>query len=154
LLGGLSSGGEPQSQDEGWLAWLGSQSFEGGNIAPAQASNARVQAQDFGPGIGQGLEHLGNALSETAQVADGISAMHDEAAVKEAVNGHDSYYTQLAYTGPNALYAKQGKDALEWAPNVQRAIQEDAKSRRAAPKPSPAISIRPSRNAADEPAIV
>jgi hypothetical protein len=105
--------------------------FEGGNIAPAQSTSARFQAQDFGPGIGRGVEQLGAAIGDTADTINGISALHDEAAVKEAVNGHDSYYTQVAYTGPNALFAKQGRDAIELGPNVQKALQEDAKERRA-----------------------
>lgn len=86
--------------------------FEGGNIDAPQTTGARFQAQDYGPGVGEGVQRLGEAGSEVANVIDKIGQLHDEASVKEAANSVSEWYTGAGYTGPDAFYNKKGKDAL------------------------------------------
>ena len=101
------------------------QVFEGGQVAPAPATSARFQPQDFGPGVGAGLEQLGEAGQQAAGVLQQTAALHDEAAVKEATNGVNQWYAEAAYTGPNALFGKVGKDALTTAPMVTTGLQNE-----------------------------
>lgn len=96
--------------------------YQGGSIGRDAPSGARFRAADFGPGIGRGLMALGNQLSEAADAQDAISEVHDKAAVKEATNAINQHYLEVAHTGPNAYFAKQGKDALETRPLVEGSL--------------------------------
>lgn len=107
------------------------QVYEGGQVSPAQNNNERFQAQDFGPGIGRGVEQLGNTLGQAVEVADRIGQIHDEAAVKEQVNGINQWYAEAGYTGSNAYFEKKGKDALETRPMVEKGLSELVKAKRA-----------------------
>jgi hypothetical protein len=97
--------------------------FQGGSVNPAQGTNARLQPQDYGPGIGAGMERFGEAGQEAAQILNYTGALHDEAAAKEAANSVNEWYAGAAYTGPNALFGKLGKDALETAPLVTEGLK-------------------------------
>jgi hypothetical protein len=101
------------------------QLFEGGSTAEPQPTGARFQAQDYGPGIGAGLEKLGEAGQQAAGVLDQVQQWHDEAAVKEATNKINEWYAGAAYTGPNALFSKLGKDALTTAPLVTQGLTNE-----------------------------
>jgi hypothetical protein len=105
--------------------------YQGGSVAPAEATTARFQAQDFGPGIGRGVQAVGDALGQASDVADRIGALHDEAAVKEQVNGLNQWTNEALYTGPNALLPKKGKDALDTVPMVQKGLLSEVQQRRA-----------------------
>lgn len=97
--------------------------YEGGNIGRDNPSGARFQAADFGPnGFAEGLSSLAHALSGASQEAEDISVIHDRAAVKEATNAINGHYLEIAHTGPNAYFAKQGKDALETRPMVEKSL--------------------------------
>jgi hypothetical protein len=106
------------------------QVFEGGNIAPAQATEARLQPGNFGPGIGEGVARFGEAVSQAGEVADRIGELHDEAAVKEQVNGVNQHYADVGYTGADPFYSKQGKDALDARPGVEKGLDDTIKERR------------------------
>jgi hypothetical protein len=96
--------------------------YEGGPVPAPEATPARLQAQDFGPGIGRGVQALGEGLGQASEVANHISGLHDEAVVKEQVNGVNQWTNDALYTGPNALLIKKGKDALDTAPMVQKSL--------------------------------
>jgi hypothetical protein len=50
------------------------QIFQGGNVAPAQTTDARFRGADYGPsGLGEGLQKLGAGLAEAAQKSDEIA---------------------------------------------------------------------------------
>lgn len=104
--------------------------FEGGNIAPAQATNARLQAADYGPGIGRGVEELGQGLGEAATAVNQIGQIHDEASVKEVTNSLVNEYIQSAYTSDNAFFKQQGRAAMDAAPLFDQDISERVKAAR------------------------
>lgn len=101
------------------------QVYQGGNIQRDDPRVVPIRAPDFGPGIGQGLERLGEAGSQIAETLDRTQQLHDEASAKEAANKVAQWYTAAAYTGPNALFAKEGKDALDTAPFITKGIDSE-----------------------------
>jgi hypothetical protein len=107
------------------------QVFEGGNVAPAETTSARYQAADFGPGIGRGVQQLGQSMGEAADVVNGIAAIHDEAAAKEKTNGINQWFTQAGYTGPDAFFSQQGKAALDGQARITKGLDELIKQSRA-----------------------
>jgi hypothetical protein len=106
------------------------QLFEGGNIAPAETTRARFQPQDFGPGIGAGVEKLGEALGQASEAANRIGQIHDEASVKDITNGIVNDYISNAYTADDAFFKKQGRDAMDAAPTFQKTIDDRVKTAR------------------------
>lgn len=106
------------------------QLFEGGNIAPAETTRARFQPQDFGPGIGAGVEKLGEALGQVSEAANRIGQIHDEASVKDITNGIVNDYVTNAYTADDAFFKKQGRDAMDAAPMFQKTIDDQVKTAR------------------------
>jgi hypothetical protein len=52
------------------------QTFQGGEIQPEAPNVVPFRAPDFGPGIGPGLERLGQGLGEAAQKVDEIQDLH------------------------------------------------------------------------------
>jgi hypothetical protein len=101
---------------------------------PSPGVNARVEAPNMGAGgemVGRALQGLGNQISDTAEVQDQISQIHDHATVKEAINNVQSWYTQAGYTGPNAYYQKDGRDAVEGQPMITTGLDNLIKETRA-----------------------
>lgn len=97
--------------------------FRGGNIREDMPTNARIQPQDYGGSpIAAGLKVAGQAVDDYAQNQVEINDIHDKAAVKEAVNGLTEHYSEIGYTGPNAFYSKQGKDAVDTKPTVEKSL--------------------------------
>jgi hypothetical protein len=94
---------------------------------PNPGTNARVDAPNMGAGgemIGRALEGLGGQLDETAQVQQQINTIHDHAAIKEATNHILNWYTSAGYTGPNAYFSKDGRDAVEGQPMIAKGLDE------------------------------
>lgn len=96
-------------------------------VGLAEATSQKLQPADFGAAgemIGKSLERLGVTGSDAA---DAIAALHktrDDAAIKDAANGVVHGFTQAAYTGDNALFTLQGRDAQTQAPLVSKGIDE------------------------------
>jgi hypothetical protein len=102
---------------------------------PSPGVNARVEAPNMGAGgemVGRALEGLGNELSNAAEVQNQIETIHDHAAVKEQINKNLQWYTEAAYTGPNAYFQKDGRDAVETQPMVAKGLDELIKQNRTA----------------------
>lgn len=97
--------------------------YNGGNIGRDNPSGARFRAPDFGPnGMAAGLGQMSRVLSGAAEEVDAINEMHDRAAVKEAANAVNAHYLEMAHTGPNAYFTKQGKAALETRGMVEKSL--------------------------------
>ena len=87
--------------------------------------SARVEAPNMGAGgemVGRALEGLGGQLDQSAQQYQEASQFHDQATVKEAVNNVLTGYTQSAYTGPDAYFTKDGRDAVAARPDLEKNI--------------------------------
>lgn len=88
---------------------------------PSPGVSARVEAPNMGAGgemIGRALQGAGNQLSDAADAQEQINQIHDHAAVKEATNNVLQWFTQAGYTGPNAFFQKDGRDAVEGQPMI------------------------------------
>lgn len=86
-------------------------------------TGARFQASNFGPSpFAEGLKKFGSVLSNYAEDRDQIGALQDQASAKEATNAIVGHYAEVGYTGPNAFFEKQGKDALETRPIVEKSV--------------------------------
>lgn len=68
------------------------------------------------------MQELGNAGGDYAAVQQAVEARHDDATVKEATNAIARHYADIGYTGPDAYYNKQGKDALLKRPQVEGSL--------------------------------
>lgn len=102
---------------------------------PSPGVNARVDAPNMGAGgemIGRALEGLGGELGNAAEVQQQIETIHDHAAVKEQINKNLSWFTEAGYTGPNAYFQKDGRDAVETQPMVTKGLDELIRQNRAA----------------------
>lgn len=99
--------------------------------------SARVEAPNMGAGgemVGRALEGLGEEGQRAAQQYEQASQYHDQATVKEAVNNVLSAYTQSAYTGPDAYFTKDGKDAVSSRPLIERTLDQTIADQRKALK--------------------
>jgi hypothetical protein len=97
------------------------------NVVPLASPgvSARVEAPNMGAGgemIGRSLRGLGQDLGEAAQQQEEVLQIHDHAAVKEAVNNVLNWYTGAAYTGPDAFFTKDGRNAVEGQPRLQKGL--------------------------------
>lgn len=105
--------------------------FQGGNIQRDEPRVVPLRAADFGGSpVGEGLQALGRVGAEAADTINGIAALHDEAAVKEATNKINAWYAEAAYTGSNAFFSKQGRDALDTRPMIDKGLTELVKQTR------------------------
>lgn len=98
---------------------------EGNRVALAPLPSQRIQPVDVSAGmraIGEGLQSLGNAGADFAQAQVEMEGRHDQAAVKEAANAVSRHYAEIGYTGPNAYYHKQGKEALSLRPTIESSL--------------------------------
>lgn len=96
-------------------------------------TNARVQAPNMGAGgemVGRALEGLGGEMAQAVEVQQQINTIHDHAAIKEATNHLLDWYTSAAYTGPNAYFSKDGRDAVETQPMIAKGLDELIKQQR------------------------
>lgn len=74
--------------------------------------------------VDRALQGFGQDANEAAQNFEEASQYHDHAAVKEAVNNILDWYTQAGYTGPDAFFQKDGRDAVEGQPRIQKGLDE------------------------------
>ena len=72
--------------------------------------SARATANDFGASIGQGIQNVGNAMS---QYAAELKAKDDDARVKEATNVFRQRLNERTYLDEDAFYNRKGIDAYE-----------------------------------------
>jgi hypothetical protein len=85
--------------------------------------SARVDAPNMGAGgemVGRALEGFGGELGQAAQDLEQVHQLHDQASVKEAVNNVLTGYTQSAYTGPDAYFTQDGKNAVAARPEIEK----------------------------------
>jgi hypothetical protein len=95
--------------------------------------SARLVSPDYGPSpLAEGLKKIGASLGDFAEHQDQINEIHDQAAVKDAANAVGEHYAEVGFTGPNAFYDKQGKDALLLRPTVEKSLDSIIEQRRAA----------------------
>ena len=72
--------------------------------------------------VGRALGGLGQDLGQAAQDQEHIGQIHDQASVKEAVNNVLTGYTQSAYTGPDAYFTQDGKNAVAARPELEKSL--------------------------------
>lgn len=82
--------------------------------------------------VGRALQGLGNTLGDAAEAQQQIDQVHDHAVVKEQINHVTDWYTQAGYTGPNAFYQMNGRDAVAGQPMIAKGLDELIKQRREA----------------------
>lgn len=106
--------------------------FQGGNVQRDDPRVVPIRAADFGPSaIGEGLQQLGKVAAEHVDVLNGIAALHDEAAVKEATNSVNGWYAEAGYTGKDPYFTKQGRAALDGRPLMDTGLNDLIKETRA-----------------------
>jgi hypothetical protein len=112
---------------------------------PSPGISARVDTPNIGAGgemVGRAMQGLGSELGQAAndQAQIGIDrarqqreaqTFHDHAAVKEAANNVLQWYTEAAYTGPNAFFRKSGREAVEAQPMITDGLDNLIKQTRA-----------------------
>jgi hypothetical protein len=108
------------------------QVFQGGNIQRDAPQVAPIRPQQFETGaVGEGIQQFGQGVGEAASMLDKINAAHDEAAAKEATNAVSQHFLEIGYTGANPYFDKQGKDALDLRPTVDKSLDSFIQQARA-----------------------
>lgn len=88
-------------------------------------TGAKFQAADFGAGgemVGKAVQRFGQELAYSADQLDQINAIHDEAAAKRQDNLGVDRIRDLLWTGDNAFYTKEGFDAGNARPDVEKQL--------------------------------
>jgi hypothetical protein len=101
---------------------------------PSPGVNARVEAPNMGAGgemIGRALQGVGQDLNDAAANQEAVDQIHDHAAVKEATNNVLQWFTSAGYTGPDAFFSKDGRDAVEGQPRITDGLNNLIKQQRA-----------------------
>jgi hypothetical protein len=102
---------------------------------PNPGTNARVDAPNMGAGgemVGRALQNLGSEIGGAAEVQNQIDTIHDHAAVKEQINKNLDWFTQAGYTGPDAFFHKDGRDAVAGQPFIAKGLDTLIEQNRAA----------------------
>lgn len=90
-------------------------------------TDAKFAAPDFGEAgerLGLAARRAGAALSDAAEGLDDINAVYDEAAAKKLDNEAAERIAQMLWTGDDAFYRKQGFDAGDARPTVEKSLKD------------------------------
>jgi hypothetical protein len=101
---------------------------------PSPGVSARIDTPNMAAGgemVGRAVQGLGADLAQVAQDQEVVSTIHDHAAVKEATNNVLQWFTQAGYTGPDAFFNKDGRDAVEGQPRISDGLDNLIKTTRA-----------------------
>lgn len=100
----------------------------GNVVALRPMTDAKFRAADNGGGvlgaIGDGLQKLGGAVSQHAEVQDHINAQVDEASAKQVLTEYSGFRNQQLYTGDNAFSQTMGQAALNARMPVQKSLED------------------------------
>lgn len=88
------------------------------------AKFATVETGQMGDAIGRGLQKLGAGAADYAQAQDRIESAYDQAAAKALDNQAATRIRDMLWTGDSAFYSKQGFDALNARPVVEKGIND------------------------------
>jgi len=83
-----------------------------------------VPESAYGGQVAEGVQGLGQGLAQDAQAADQLQQMHDEAGVRQLDVRAGNVVRQSVYDPTDGFLAKQGADALNARPAVEKSIDD------------------------------
>lgn len=102
--------------------------YQPDQIAPAQPTQARFVAADnhggVAGGVAEGMERAGSVLDVAGQQEAQARDTLNEAAVRTLDNTYADHVRQTLYTGDDALFTKQGFDAGNARPQVEKGLDD------------------------------
>jgi hypothetical protein len=97
---------------------------DGGLVERGPGVSARFQAADAGPGIGAGIEALGQVGQQVAAEQAQINDHLDQAAVKQGFAAYSSFRDSRLHTDDDAFYNQSGQNALNARGPIQTQLAD------------------------------
>src|SRR5262245_54090778 len=100
--------------------------FSGGSASPASFGPTQMPVVHQTSGVGRDLQVAGSLLEKASDnlstIALGEARDANEARVQDLNNQFISAQQQLLYTGDDAFYKRQGRNAIEGAPDATQRL--------------------------------